>query len=155
MTKTLSGRMDGTKKRFAVVAARFNEFITKHLVDGAVDTLIRHGVNDKDITVAWVPGSMEIPLAAKKIAVKGNVDAVLCLGAIIRGATPHHELVAAQCARGISQIGLETGLPVIFGVITAENIEQAIERAGTKMGNRGAEAAITAIEMAGLLEQLD
>jgi len=154
MGKLFEGALLGKGLKFGVVVSRFNEFITKKLLDGAQDALHRHGVNQADIDIAWVPGSFEIPLVAKKLAQTNKYDAVICLGAVIRGATPHFEYVAAEVAKGIARVGLETGLPVTFGVITADTLEQAIERAGTKAGNKGFDAAIDAIEMANLLKGL-
>ena len=154
MGKRIEGSLNGARKRFAIVVARFNDFITKHLADGATDALVRHGVKEDDIDIVWVPGAMEIAAAAMAIARRKKVHAVICLGAVLRGATHHNELVAAQCARATASIGIETGVPAIFGVLTTETIEQAIERAGAKMGNRGAEAAVAAIEMANVMEQL-
>jgi len=156
MVKKIEGTLVAQPScRFAIVVSRFNEFITKKLLESAEDTLLRHGVKSDNIEVVWVPGSFEIPFIAKKIASTKKVNAVICLGCIIQGETPHFEIVANQTSRGISQAELETGIPVIFGVITSENIEQAIDRAGTKMGNRGADAALTAIEMANLMEMLN
>lgn len=149
------GMLTGRGKTFAIVVSRFNEFICGKLLDGARDALLRHEVGDGDIHVVWVPGSFEIPLAAKKLAASGRYDAVICLGAVIRGATAHFEYVSAEVSKGIANVGLETGVPVIFGVLTTDTIEQAIERAGTKAGNKGFEAAMTAIEMSNLLGQLD
>ena len=155
MGKVLEGKLvvkKGTK--FALVAGRFNEFITTKLVEGARDALLRHGAEDKNITLAWVPGSFEIPLVARRLAELGKFDAVVCLGAVIRGSTPHFEYIAAEAAKGIAQAAQSSGRPVIFGVITADTIEQAVERAGTKSGNKGFGAALAAIEMVNLLEQL-
>jgi 6,7-dimethyl-8-ribityllumazine synthase len=140
--------------RFAIVVARFNEFITSRLLDGARDGLRRHGVADEDVDVAWVPGSFEIPLVARRLAQSGRYDAIICLGAVIRGATAHFEHVAGGVSSGLARVALDTDRPVIFGVLTTDTIEQAIERAGTKQGNRGYEAALTAIEMANLLRRL-
>ena len=154
MGKLFEGVLLGKGLKFGVVVSRFNEFITKKLLDGAQDALHRHGVNQADIDIAWVPGSFEIPLVAKKLAQTNKYDAIICLGAVIRGATPHFEYVAAEVAKGIARVGLETGLPVTFGVITADTLEQAIERAGTKAGNKGFDTAIDAIEMANLLKGL-
>jgi 6,7-dimethyl-8-ribityllumazine synthase len=154
MDKQFEGKLLGEGLRFGVVVSRFNEFITQKLLQGARDALLRHGVGEADIEVAWVPGSFEIPLAAKKLAESQKYDAVICLGAVIRGGTPHFDYVAAEVSKGIAKVGLDAGLPVVFGIITAETIEQAIERAGTKMGNRGFEAAEHAIEMANLLKSL-
>jgi len=140
----------GEGLKFGVVVARFNEFITSKLLDGAQDTLTRHGVKEADIDVAWTPGSFEIPLIAKKMAESGRYDAIICLGAVIRGGTPHFDYIAAEVSKGIASVSLGTGLPVILGVITADTLEQAIERAGTKSGNYGSQAALHAIEMANL-----
>jgi 6,7-dimethyl-8-ribityllumazine synthase len=140
----------GEGLKFGVVVARFNEFITSKLLDGAQDTLTRHGVKEADIDVAWTPGSFEIPLIAKKMAESGRYDAIICLGAVIRGGTPHFDYIAAEVSKGIASVSLGTGLPVILGVITADTLEQAIERAGTKSGNYGSQAAMHAIEMANL-----
>ncbi|MDR2772767.1 MAG: 6,7-dimethyl-8-ribityllumazine synthase [Elusimicrobiota bacterium] len=152
--KVLSGQLNGQGKKFALVASRFNEFITQKLIGGAEDILTRHGVKDEDITLAWVPGAFEIPAAAKKIAESQKFDAVICLGCIIRGSTPHFEYVSAEASKGIAAAGLAAKVPVIFGVLTTENIEQAIERAGTKAGNKGADAALAAIEMISLYGQI-
>jgi len=154
MSKRFEGMLLGKGLKFGVVLSRFNEFITKKLLEGAEDALLRHGVNQEDIEVAWVPGSFEIPLVAKKLAETKRYDAVICLGAVIRGGTPHFEYVAAEVTKGIAKVGLETGLPVIYGVITADSLEQAIERAGTKEGNEGFKAAMSAIEMANLLKSV-
>ena len=154
MTKTYEGKVLAKGKRFGIVVARFNEFISERLLEGALDGLLRHGADEKDITVARVPGSFEIPYAANRLAKSKKFDAVICLGAIIRGTTPHFEYVASEVAKGVASTSLSTGVPTIFGVITADSIEQAIERAGTKEGNRGRDAAITAIEMADLFVQL-
>ena len=150
MSKLFEGVLLGKGLKFGLVASRFNEFITKKLVEGAQDALLRHGVSEEDIEIAWVPGTFEIPLVAKKLALTKRYDAVICLGAVIRGATPHAEYIAAEVTKGIAKVGLDTGLPVIYGVITADTLEQAIERAGTKRGNKGFEAAVSAIEMANL-----
>lgn len=154
MTRTYEGKVLAKGKRFGIVVARFNEFISERLLEGALDGLLRHGADEKDITVARVPGSFEIPYAANRLAKSKKFDAVICLGAIIRGTTPHFEYVASEVAKGVASTSLQTGVPTIFGVITADSIEQAIERAGTKEGNRGRDAAITAIEMADLFAQL-
>ncbi|HPT68909.1 MAG TPA: 6,7-dimethyl-8-ribityllumazine synthase [Syntrophomonas sp.] len=153
MAKILEGKLIGENQHFGIVVSRFNEFITNKLLSGCMDTLIRHGVDQEDIDIAWVPGAFEMPLAAQKMAAR-DYDAVICLGAVIRGATPHFEYVSAEVTKGIAQVGLNTGKPVIYGVITADTIEQAIERAGTKAGNKGADAAITAIEMVDLLKNM-
>ena len=154
MSKSYEGTLLGEGLRFGVVISRFNEFISKKLLEGAMDALVRHGVKQGDIEVAWTPGSFEIPLAAKRMAETGRYAAVICLGAVIRGGTPHFEYIASEVTKGIARVGLETGMPVIYGVITADTLEQAIERAGTKMGNAGFEAAMSAIEMANLLRTL-
>lgn len=153
MGKVYEGKLIAKGLRFALVVSRFNEFITSKLLSGALDALARHGASEDDIDIAWVPGSFEIPLVAKKLAVK-NYHAVICLGAVIRGATPHFEYVAAEVTKGVAQVGLQSEVPVVFGIITADTIEQAIERAGTKAGNKGWNAALTAIEMANLLNGL-
>ncbi len=153
--KLVEGNVVGTGIKVAIVAARFNEFIVSKLVGGAVDALKRHGVEDNNITLSYVPGAFEIPLIAKKFAKSGKYDAVICLGAVIKGATPHFDYVCNEAAKGIGSVGLETEVPVIFGVLTTNNIEQAIERAGTKAGNKGYDAAVTAIEMVNLLKQID
>jgi 6,7-dimethyl-8-ribityllumazine synthase len=146
----IEGHLGGRDFRIAIVISRFNNFITGRLLEGAEDALKRHGIADEKITVIWVPGAYEIPLVAKKAAQSGDYDAVICLGAVIRGSTPHFDYVAAEVSKGVAAVGLETGVPVIFGVITTDNIEQAIERAGTKAGNKGWDAAMTALEMADL-----
>ncbi len=150
----LQGNLIGTGKVFGIIVSRYNNFITKRLLDGAIDGLIRHGVKDENIDVFWVPGACEIPVAALKTAQSGKYDAVICLGAILRGETPHFDYVASESAKGIAHVGLATGIPVIYGVITTETLEQAIDRAGAKTGNKGAEAALSAIEMANLFEQI-
>ena len=152
MNKHFEGVLLGKGLKFGLVVSRFNEFITKKLLEGAQDALLRHGVSQEDIEVAWVPGSFEIPLIAKKLVQTKRYDAVICLGAVVRGGTPHFEYIAAEVTKGIAKVGLDTGLPVIYGVITADTLEQAIERAGTKMGNKGFDAAVTAIEMANLVK---
>ena len=154
MANMIEGYISGRGLKFGIVAARFNEFIVSKLVGGALDTLHRHETADSDIDVAWVPGAFEIPLAAKKMAESGKYDAVLCLGAVIRGSTTHYDYVCNEVSKGVAQVGLQTGVPTIFGVVTTENIEQAIERAGTKAGNKGADAAMAAMEMASLLGKL-
>ena len=151
MGKVFEGMLLGEGLKFGLVLSRFNEFITKKLFEGAQDALLRHGVNQEDIETAWVPGSLEIPLIAKKLTDTRRFDAVICLGAVIRGGTPHFEYVAAEVTKGIARVSLETGLPVIYGIITADTLEQAIERAGAKVGNKGFDAAVTAIEMANLV----
>ena len=154
MPKTFEGKLVGKGLKVAVAISRFNEFISSKLLSGAMDTLKRHEVSEDDMAIAWVPGSFELPLAARKLAESKKYDAVICLGAIIRGATPHFDFIAAEAAKGIAHAGLDTGVPVIFGVITADTLEQAIERAGTKAGNKGADAALAAIEMANLLKSM-
>ncbi|MFC1864436.1 6,7-dimethyl-8-ribityllumazine synthase [Chloroflexota bacterium] len=154
MTKLFEGVLLGKGLKFGVVVSRFNEFITKKLLEGAQDALLRHGVSEEDIDIAWVPGSFEIPLVAKKLAQTKKYDAVICLGAVIRGGTPHFEYVAAEVSKGIATVGLEAGLPVSYGIITADTLEQAIERAGTKAGNRGFNTAVDAIEMVNLIRSI-
>ena len=149
--RTLEGNLIAGNARFAIVAARFNDFLVSHLVSGALDAIKRHGGDVSKATLVWVPGAFEIPMAAMKLAESGKHDAVICLGAVIRGSTPHFDFVAGEAAKGIGQVGLKTGIPCIFGVVTTDNIEQAIERCGSKMGNKGFEAAVTAIEMVNLL----
>ncbi len=150
----IEGYFEGRGCRFGIVVSRFNVFVTQRLLEGALDVLRRHNVAEEDISVVWVPGAFEIPLVAKKLARSGRFDAIICLGAIIRGATPHFEYVAAEASKGIAQVMLETEVPVIFGILTTDTIEQAIERAGSKAGNKGAEAAYTAIEIANLLKKV-
>lgn len=152
--KTIEGVMTVSKARFCLVAARFNSFIVESLVDGAVDTLKRHGADDKEITLVRVPGAFEMPVVLERLAAKGEYDAIVALGAVIRGGTPHFDYVAGECVKGMAQVGLKHGVPVAFGVLTVDTIEQAIERAGTKAGNKGAEAALSAIEMVNLLRQI-
>jgi len=155
VSKIFQGVLLGEGLKFGVVVSRFNEFITKKLLEGAQDALLRHGVKDGDIDIAWVPGSFEIPLIAKKLAQTKRYDALICLGAVIRGETPHYEHVATEVTKGIAKVSLETGLPIAYGIITADSLEQAIERAGTKAGNRGFNAAVDAIEMANLLKSMN
>ena len=155
MPTTYEGNLIGTDLKIGIIVSRFNGFITAKLLDGALDSLKRHGANLEDVDVFWTPGAFEIPATAKRLAEKGRYDAIVCLGAVIRGATPHFDYVANESAKGIAQVGLNTGIPVIYGVITTDTVEQAIERAGTKSGNKGAEAAVTAIEMANLYKQID
>lgn len=152
--KTIEGKLDATGLKFGIVIGRFNEFISGKLLSGCVDGLKRHGADDESIDVIWSPGAFEIPLLAKKMATGKKYDAVICLGAVIRGATPHFDYVASEVSKGVAHVGLETGCPVIFGVLTTDNIEQAIERAGTKSGNKGFDAALAAIEMANLMKEL-
>ncbi|MDP8219561.1 MAG: 6,7-dimethyl-8-ribityllumazine synthase [Candidatus Theseobacter exili] len=153
--KELQGFLISKAKKYAIVVSRFNEFITSKLVEGAKDCLIRHGVEDDEITLCRVPGAFEIPPAAKMLAKSGEYDAVICLGAVIRGETPHFDYVAAESAKGIAKISMDSEIPVIYGVITADTLEQAIDRAGTKAGNKGADAAVSAIEMVNLTEKID
>lgn len=154
MSLEFCGNLIGTGKKFGIVVSRFNNFITKRLLDGALDGLIRHGVKEEDIDIFWVPGSYEIPGAALKVAQNGKYDAVICLGAVIRGETPHFDYIASESAKGIAQVGLSTSIPTIYGVITTETLEQAIDRAGAKTGNKGTEAALSAIEMVNLFDQI-
>jgi 6,7-dimethyl-8-ribityllumazine synthase len=154
MPKFVEGNLDAAGLRFGIVVGRFNSFISERLLEGALDALLRHGALDGAITVARVPGSFEIPLAAQKMAASGAFDAVICLGAVIRGATPHFDYVAAEVSKGVAQASLRTGVPIAFGVLTTDSIEQAVERAGTKSGNKGFDAAVTAIETANLLKGL-
>ena len=152
--KVLEGNVVASGLKLGIVAARFNEFIVSKLVSGAEDACVRHGVNTDDIDIAWVPGAFEIPLIAKKMAKSGKYDAVICLGAVIKGSTSHYDYVCAEVSKGTAQVGLETGVPTIFGVLTTDNIEQAIERAGTKAGNKGYDVACSAIEMVNLMKNL-
>ncbi len=154
MPQVIEGALISKGKKFAIIVSRFNAFISEKLLEGALDGLKRHGVKDNDITIAWVPGAHEIPLVAKKMAASKKYDAVIALGAVIRGSTAHFDYVAGNSARGVAQASMDTGVPVIFGVLTTDTIEQAIERAGTKSGNKGFDAAAAAIEMANLMEQL-
>jgi len=154
MVKSIEGNLVAKGKKFAIVASRFNDFITKELIAGCVDTLVRHGALESDLVLSWVPGAFEIPVVAHKLAKSKSYDALICLGTVIRGATPHFDYIAAEVAKGIAKVSQDTGLPVIFGVITADTIEQAIERAGTKDGNKGRDAALSAIEMANLINQI-
>lgn len=154
MPKVIEGNLVAKNRKFGVIASRFNDFITKELVSGCLDTLVRHGVQGDDVTVVWVPGAFEIPLIAQKMAESKSYDALICLGTVIRGATPHFDYIASEAAKGIAKVSQETGLPAIFGVITADTIEQAIERAGTKDGNKGRDAALNAIEMTNLITQI-
>ncbi|WP_338825368.1 6,7-dimethyl-8-ribityllumazine synthase [Moorella humiferrea] len=153
MPNILAGQLQAQGLKFGIVVSRFNEFITTKLLDGALDALLRHGADPAAIDVVWVPGAFEIPLAAQKMAARGY-DAVICLGAVIRGATPHFEYVAAEVTKGVAQVGLNSGIPVIYGLITADTIEQAVERAGTKAGNKGFDAAMAAMEMANLFKTM-
>jgi len=154
MAKVIEGNLIAKGKKFGVIASRFNDFITKELLNGCLDTLVRHGVDDKDISIVWVPGAFEIPTIAARLSKSKSFDALICLGTIIRGSTPHFEYIASECAKGVAKASQETGLPIILGVITADTIEQAIERAGTKEGNKGRDAALNAIEMANLVDKI-
>jgi len=154
MTTTYEGNLIAEGMRFAIVASRFNDMITRRLLSGALDALSRHGADEDQIDVAWVPGAFELPMVAQRLAESGRYDAVICVAAIIRGATPHFDYVAAEVSKGIAKVGLDTGVPTIYGVVTADSIEQAIERAGTKAGNRGVDAARSAIEMVNLMKAL-
>lgn len=154
MVQELKGQLSAGNSKFAIVVSRFNEFVTQKLLGGAIDCLQRHGAGEEQITVVWVPGTIEITVAAKKLAESGTYAAVICLGAVIRGSTSHYDYVCQQIARGVSQVNYDTGIPTIFGVLTCDTLEQAIERAGTKMGNAGVNAAMAAMEMADVLRQL-
>jgi len=154
MMKTFQGKLSGKGIKVALVVSRFNEFISSRLLDGAVDCLTRHDVMDKDIDVVWVPGAFEIPLMARKLGSSSNYDAVVCLGAVIRGETPHFDYVAAEVSKGVAQAGMETETPVIYGVLTCDSVEQAVDRAGTKAGNKGFQSAQSALEMADLFKQM-
>jgi 6,7-dimethyl-8-ribityllumazine synthase len=153
--KTIEGALTVNKSRFCLVVARFNSFVVESLLDGAIDTLKRHGADESDITIVRVPGAFEMPLALEKLAAKGDYDAIVALGAVIRGGTPHFDYVAGECVKGMAQVSLQHGVPIAFGVLTVDTIEQAIERAGTKAGNKGGEAALSAIEMVNVLRQID
>ena len=152
--RTIEGDFTGGKGRYALVVGRWNSFVVEHLLEGALDTLRRHGVSDKQITIVRAPGAFEIPLVCKKVAQKGEADAIIALGAVIRGGTPHFEYVAGECTKGLAMVTMEYGIPVAFGVLTVDTIEQAVERAGTKAGNKGEEAAMSALEMVSLLGKL-
>jgi len=154
MVKMMEGKLLGSGKKFAIIGARFNEFITSKLIGGAIDGLVRHDVKETDITTFWVPGAFEIPLVAKKVAESGKYDAVICVGAVIRGSTSHYDYVCNEVSKGIATISLQTGVPIMFGILTTENIEQAIERAGTKAGNKGFDCAMGALELVNLLPQI-
>ncbi len=151
---TIEGNLIGSGIKVGIIASRFNELIVSKLVGGAMDGLVRHGANAEDITLAWVPGAYEIPLAARRMARSGKYDAVICLGAVIRGSTPHFDFVASEVSKGVASVSLETDLPIVFGVLTTDNIEQALERAGVKSGNKGFDAAVTAIEMVNLFNAM-
>ena len=154
MPRTIEGQLVATGKRFGIIVSRFNEFIVKKLLEGCLDGLTRHGVKEEEITIAWVPGSFEVPLGAQRMALSENYDAVICLGALIRGGTPHFDYISAEVTKGIAQVGMQTGVPIIYGVITTDTIEQAVERAGTKVGNKGYDAAISALEMTDLFDRI-
>ncbi len=154
MVKTIQGSLVAKGKKFGIIASRFNDFITNRLLDGCVDTLLRHGAKENELDVVWVPGAFEITLLAQRMAKSKKYDAVICLGTVIRGATPHFDYIAGETAKGIAHVSFATGVPTIFGIIIAESIEQAIERAGTKEGNKGRDAAMSAIEMANLVEEI-
>lgn len=154
MANEIHGQLNAEGFKFGVLVSRFNEFITSKLKDGAIDALVRHGASEDDITVVWMPGSFELPLAAQKMAQSKQYDAVIAIGAVIRGSTPHFDFVAGEAAKGLARVGLDTGVPVIFGVVTTENLENAIERAGVRVANRGFEAAMTAIETVNVMKQL-
>ena len=155
MPKIVEGKLLAQNKKFGIVVSRFNDFITEKLVGGAIDALIRCGADDADIEIVKVPGAFEIPMIAKKMAEKKRYDAIVCLGAVIRGSTPHFDYVSAEVSKGVAQVGMEAGVPVIFGILTTDNIEQAIERAGSKAGNKGWSAAVSAVEMVNLVSELD
>jgi 6,7-dimethyl-8-ribityllumazine synthase len=152
--KTIEGDFTGGNGKYTIVVGRWNSFVVEHLLEGAIDSLRRHGVDDKHITIVRAPGAFEIPLVCKKVAAKGNVDAIIALGAVIRGGTPHFEYVAGECTKGLAMVTMEYGVPVAFGVLTVDTIEQAVERSGTKAGNKGEEAAMSALEMVSLLGKL-
>ena len=154
MVKTIEGNFIAKGKKFGIIASRFNDFITKELISGCVDTLVRHGTDEADITLTWVPGAFEIPPVAGKIAKSKSYNALICLGTVIRGSTPHFDYIAAEVSKGVAKVSLDAGIPVIFGVIIADTIEQAIERAGTNSGNKGFDAALAAIEMANLMKEM-
>lgn len=154
MKKVIEGHLVGTGLKVGIVVSRFNEFINSRLLSGAEDALRRHGVNEDDVTILWVPGAFEIPLAAKKLADKGGFDVIITLGSVIRGSTPHFDYVSSEVTKGVANLGMQSGIPIIFGVLTTDTIEQAIERAGTKAGNKGYDAAVSAIEMGNLYKQI-
>lgn len=154
MAKIIEGSLIAKGKKFGIIASRFNDFLTKELVSGCLDTLVRHGAQESDLVVTWVPGAFEIPCVAGRLAKSKSYDALICLGTVIRGSTPHFEYIASEVAKGVARASQDTGLPIIFGIITADTIEQAIERAGTKEGNKGRDAALNAIEMANLVEKI-
>jgi 6,7-dimethyl-8-ribityllumazine synthase len=153
--KTIEGKFTGGKGNYCLVVGRWNSFVVEHLLEGALDTLRRHGVSDKQISIVRAPGAFEIPLVCKKVAAKGEADAIIALGAVIRGGTPHFEYVAGECTKGLAMVSMEYSVPVAFGVLTVDTIEQAVERSGTKAGNKGEEAALSALEMVSLMDELD
>ena len=155
MPKVREGQLDARGRTFGIVVSRFNDLVTTKLLEGALDCLRRHGADEEEIEVTWVPGSFELPLVAQKMAATGRFDVVICLGAVVRSDTPHFDFVASEAAKGIAQVGLSSGVPVTFGVVTADTVDQAIQRAGVRAGNRGWDAALNAIEMASLMQQLD
>ena len=155
MSAVKEGKLDGSGKKFGIIASRFNDFITRKLIEGAMDCLLRHNVSSEDITIVWVPGAFEIPLAAQKLAQSKNFDALICVGAVIRGGTPHFDYVSAEATKGVATVTLKHGKPATFGVLTVDSIEQAIERAGTKAGNKGAEAMVGLIELINLYGELE
>ncbi len=154
MAKTIQGQLIAKGKKFGIIASRFHDFITNRLLEGCMDTLLRHGAKDGDMEVVWVPGSFEIPVLAHRMAKSKKYDAVICLGTVIRGSTPHFDYIASEVAKGVAHVSFTTGVPAIFGIITADSIDQAIERAGTKDGNKGRDAALSAIEMANLVDEI-
>ena len=154
MAKVIEGNLLAKGKTFGLIASRFNDFMTKELVSGCIDALLRHGADEKDITLTWAPGAFEVPLVAQKMAQTKSFDALICLGTVIRGATPHFDYIASEVAKGVAKVSLDSGVPVIFGIITADSIEQAVERSGSKDGNKGKDAALSAIEMANLTKQI-
>jgi len=153
MVKTIQGQLIAKGKKFGIIASRFNDFITNRLLEGCTDTLLRHGAKENDVEVVWVPGAFEIPLIAQRMAKSKKYDTVICLGTVIRGSTPHFDYIASEVAKGVAHVSFSTGVPTIFGIITADSIDQAIERAGTKEGNKGRDAALSAIEMANLVDE--
>ena len=154
MVKTIQGQLIAKGKKFGIIASRFNDFITNRLLEGCLDTLLRHGAKENEVQVVWVPGSFEIPVIAHRMAKSKKYDAIICLGTVIRGSTPHFDYIASEAAKGVAHVSFSTGVPAIFGVITADSIDQAIERAGTKDGNKGRDAAVSAIEMANLVDEV-
>jgi len=153
-SKVIKGDLIAKNKKFGIVVSRFNEFISSKLLEGACDTLVKHGAKEEEISIAWVPGSFEVPMIAQKMSASGKYDAVICLGTIIRGETPHFDLICAEAAKGVAKVAMESDVPCVFGIITTDNLEQALDRAGTKSGNKGRDAAMTAIEMTNLYETI-